>query len=315
MRRLLDGFAPLLNGDLPAVGALHEAVPVREGVTADVIVPRGQGPHPVLVYLHGGGWVCGSPKTHRKLAHRFAEAGYLVFNVDYRLAPEHPFPTPFEDCVATVRFAQREAARYRRRCEAARGRRRQRGRQPDGRGLGRPRGRRRAPEGRPPDLRRVRLRNVQRRVVRRLPGRRRQPRSRAEIGREHGRDDGRRLPRRSGRRPRRAAARPARLAARAPPPSCRRPMWWSAAPTRSRSRPRRWSRRSSAAGVAHEYFVDEGMPHGYAQMEFLPAGAPGDRADGGVPAEARVTTSPADPNGILRNPAPRTPIRALRMQR
>ena len=112
MRRLLDGFAGLMNGDLPAVGALHETVPVREGVTADVIVPQGAGPHPVLVYLHGGGWVCGSPKSHRKLGYRFAEAGYLVFNVDYRLAPEHPFPTPFEDCVAAVRFAQREAARY-----------------------------------------------------------------------------------------------------------------------------------------------------------------------------------------------------------
>src|SRR5262245_64946859 len=112
MRSMLDGFAPLMNGELPAIGGLHEAVAVREGVTADVVVPAGAGPHPVLVYLHGGGWVCGSPRTHRKLAHRFAEAGYLVFNVDYRLAPEHPFPTPFEDCLAAVRFAHREAARF-----------------------------------------------------------------------------------------------------------------------------------------------------------------------------------------------------------
>jgi acetyl esterase len=112
MRKMLDGFAPLMNAELPEVGALHEALPVRDGVKTDVIVPRGAGPHPVLVYLHGGGWVCGSPKTHRKLACRFAEAGYLVFNVDYRLAPEHPFPTPFEDCLAAVRFAHREAERF-----------------------------------------------------------------------------------------------------------------------------------------------------------------------------------------------------------
>jgi acetyl esterase len=112
MRTMLDGFAPLMNGGLPEVGAFHPAVPVREGVTADVVVPRGAGPHPVLVYLHGGGWVCGSPTTHQKLGYRFAEAGYLVFNVDYRLAPEHPFPTPFEDCVAAVRWAHREAARF-----------------------------------------------------------------------------------------------------------------------------------------------------------------------------------------------------------
>jgi acetyl esterase len=112
MRRMLDTFAGLMNGDLPQVGALVEDVPVTEGVTADVVVPEGEGPHPVLVYLHGGGWICGSPRTHRKLACRFAEAGQLVFNIDYRLAPEHPFPTPFEDCLAAVRWAAREAPRF-----------------------------------------------------------------------------------------------------------------------------------------------------------------------------------------------------------
>ena len=103
MRAMLETFAGFLNQGLPEVGAFHEAVPVSEGVTADVVVPAGTGPHPVLVYLHGGGWICGSPTTHRKLAHRFAEAGYLVFNVDYRLAPEHPFPTPLDDCIEAIR--------------------------------------------------------------------------------------------------------------------------------------------------------------------------------------------------------------------
>jgi acetyl esterase len=115
MRKLLDGFAGMLNGELPEVGTLHREVRVDSlpaEVTADVIVPKGEGPWPVLVYLHGGGWICGSPTTHQKLAHRFAEAGYLVFNVDYRLAPEHPFPTPFEDCVESIRWAARVAPRY-----------------------------------------------------------------------------------------------------------------------------------------------------------------------------------------------------------
>lgn len=112
MRALLDGFAGFMNAGLPEVGAFHPAVPVAEGVHADVVVPKGSGPHPVLVYLHGGGWVCGSPVTHRKLGYRFAEAGFLVVNVDYRLAPEHPFPTPFDDCLTAVRWAAREAGRY-----------------------------------------------------------------------------------------------------------------------------------------------------------------------------------------------------------
>jgi acetyl esterase len=112
MRRMLDIFAGFLNAEPPQIGALHEAVPVAEGVTADVVVPDGEGPHPVLVYLHGGGWICGSPRTHRKLACRFAEAGQLVFNIDYRLAPEHAFPTPFDDCLAAVRWAASEASRW-----------------------------------------------------------------------------------------------------------------------------------------------------------------------------------------------------------
>jgi acetyl esterase len=116
MRAMLDGLSGMLNADMPEVGGFHEQVPVREvagaSVTADVVVPRGTGPHPVLGYLHGGGWVAGSAATHRKLAHRFAEAGYLVFNVDYRLAPEHAFPAPWEDCVHAIRWAARTAERY-----------------------------------------------------------------------------------------------------------------------------------------------------------------------------------------------------------
>ncbi len=116
LRAMLDAFAPMLNLDPPKVGAIHEDVLVREvggaRVTADILVPEGKGPFPVLVYLHGGGWVAGSPRTHRKLALRFAEAGYLVANVDYRLAPEAPFPGPFEDCVFALRWAAENAARF-----------------------------------------------------------------------------------------------------------------------------------------------------------------------------------------------------------
>lgn len=112
MRASLAQLEPLLNADLPEVGDFHEAVPVSDGVTADVVVPQGEGPHPVLVYLHGGGWVAGSPATHRKLGYRFAEAGFLVLNVDYRMAPEHPFPTPFDDCVSALRWAHAECQRW-----------------------------------------------------------------------------------------------------------------------------------------------------------------------------------------------------------
>ena len=116
LRKLMDEIAPILNADPPKVGAIHEDVLLREvdgaRVSADVLVPHGAGPHPVLVYLHGGGWVAGSARTHRKLGLRFAEAGYLVVNVDYRLAPEAPFPAPFDDCVFAVRWAAANATRF-----------------------------------------------------------------------------------------------------------------------------------------------------------------------------------------------------------
>jgi acetyl esterase len=104
------------NTELPAIGASHDDVVIRtpggHELRVDVHVPKGAGPFPVLVYLHGGGWILGSPKTHRRLGFRFAEAGYLVFNVHYRLAPEHPFPGAFDDCVAAIRWAAAHAADY-----------------------------------------------------------------------------------------------------------------------------------------------------------------------------------------------------------
>ena len=112
LRTAMDTFAPMLNSDPPEIGAFHEAVQLRPGLTADVAVPKGNGPHPVVVYLHGGGWIGGSCKTHRKLGMQFAEAGYLTINVDYRLAPEHPFPAGLEDCLYAVKWTGENAKRW-----------------------------------------------------------------------------------------------------------------------------------------------------------------------------------------------------------
>jgi acetyl esterase len=98
-----------LNDDLPAIGALHENLELRSGLLADVAVPKGNGPHPVTVFLHGGGWMAGSLRSHRKLAMQFAEQGYLTINVDYRLAPEHRFPAGFDDCVFAAKWTSENA--------------------------------------------------------------------------------------------------------------------------------------------------------------------------------------------------------------
>jgi len=60
---------------------------------------------PLLLYLHGGGYVMGSPRTHRSLSAYLCRAsGAKGLVVDYRLAPEHPFPAALEDVLAVYRF-------------------------------------------------------------------------------------------------------------------------------------------------------------------------------------------------------------------
>ena len=56
-----------------------------------------------LLYLHGGGYVACSPRTHRPFTQAFAKAGLRVFAPDYRLAPEHPYPAALDDAVAAYR--------------------------------------------------------------------------------------------------------------------------------------------------------------------------------------------------------------------
>jgi acetyl esterase len=65
---------------------------------------------PLLIYFHGGGWVIGSIETHDSSCRYLARnAQVRVLSVDYRLAPEHPFPAAADDAFTTFRFAARNA--------------------------------------------------------------------------------------------------------------------------------------------------------------------------------------------------------------
>ena len=104
------------NKNLPNIGNFLTEVEISKkedhSLTTDIHTPKGEGPFPMLVYFHGGGWISGSPKSHRKICHRFAEAGFLVFNVDYALAPENPFPQGFDECCESIRWVVANAAKY-----------------------------------------------------------------------------------------------------------------------------------------------------------------------------------------------------------
>jgi acetyl esterase len=83
--------------------------------TLDVVIPAGElrarvyrpvaGPVPLVLYLHGGGWVIGSIATHDRACRRLAAASAAaVLSVDYRRAPEHPWPAAVDDTMAALRW-------------------------------------------------------------------------------------------------------------------------------------------------------------------------------------------------------------------
>ena len=89
-------------------------VEIAPGLTARLYTPpRAATPLPVLVYLHGGGWVAGSIATLDPFCRLLSgAAGVIVISVEYRLAPEHPHPAAVEDTLAAVQWAAEHAAEW-----------------------------------------------------------------------------------------------------------------------------------------------------------------------------------------------------------
>jgi acetyl esterase len=98
------------RADVAVLTAGQQVPPWRtgqQGVSVRIYRPLGRpGPYPAVIYMHGGGWILGdldsADWTCRQLC---AQAGCAVISVDYRLAPEHPYPAPLEDCLAVLRWA------------------------------------------------------------------------------------------------------------------------------------------------------------------------------------------------------------------
>lgn len=82
----------------------------------DVYEPRrrlpGAPPAPSVVYLHGGAWLAGTRRQSPFLMYELAAAGYVVFAVDYRLAPRYPMPAGLFDCKAAIAWVAEHAAQF-----------------------------------------------------------------------------------------------------------------------------------------------------------------------------------------------------------
>jgi acetyl esterase/lipase len=109
-----------LRSRIAGLGPAEEVARVEEhrvavengAITVRCYTPGGTGLRPALVFFHGGGWVIGDLDTHDGICRSLANAAdCVVASVDYRLAPEHRYPTAAEDAFAATRWVAAEGPR------------------------------------------------------------------------------------------------------------------------------------------------------------------------------------------------------------
>ena len=99
----------------PEVGKVSDVTVESDGMGIPVRIyqPKAAGPHPILVWFHGGGWVLGNIETADPVARNLCHAsGAVVMSVDYRLAPETKFPGAVDDCYAITEWACKQGNVY-----------------------------------------------------------------------------------------------------------------------------------------------------------------------------------------------------------
>ncbi|HEY0266419.1 MAG TPA: alpha/beta hydrolase [Rhizomicrobium sp.] len=109
-RAALTNLADMVDppGTVEIGGVREHLMPVSDGhISLRIYSPLGEPARvlPGILFFHGGGWVAGSLETHDGFCRRLSnETGCRVIAVDYRLAPEHPFPYGLADAIAALNF-------------------------------------------------------------------------------------------------------------------------------------------------------------------------------------------------------------------
>ncbi len=111
IRTSYGGLVVMGAGPAEEVFAIDDAD--AEGVPVRIYRPSPDPELPVIVYFHGGGWTIGSVEQFDPVTRQIANAtDAIVVSVDYRLAPEHPFPAPLDDCWQALEWTARNAAAF-----------------------------------------------------------------------------------------------------------------------------------------------------------------------------------------------------------
>ncbi|KKB38692.1 alpha/beta hydrolase [Bacillus thermotolerans] len=112
VRDLFAQMPPVEIELAPLAKVEDRQIPVGENeeIGIRVYTPEGQGPFPIFVYYHGGGWVIGDLETVDASCREIAnQTNSVVVSVDYRLAPEYKFPTPVKDSYAALQWVSENA--------------------------------------------------------------------------------------------------------------------------------------------------------------------------------------------------------------
>ena len=107
-----EGMVGLGGEQIPVAATRDIDIPVGDTtIAARVYTPEGDGPFPIVVFIHGGGWVICSVNSHDNVARSLCrDAGAVVVSIEYRMGPDFRFPTAPNDCYAATAWVAANAA-------------------------------------------------------------------------------------------------------------------------------------------------------------------------------------------------------------
>ncbi|MBU6253097.1 MAG: alpha/beta hydrolase [Alphaproteobacteria bacterium] len=113
-----DRVTKFADGVTGLADVVYASLPGFRPMVVDLYLPADKAPKPLIMYIHGGGWMGGHTRQSGALANfpavlaKLASEGFVVASLEYRLSGEAPFPAQLQDARAAIRFLKANAARY-----------------------------------------------------------------------------------------------------------------------------------------------------------------------------------------------------------
>jgi acetyl esterase/lipase len=113
-----DRITRFPGGVTSLADVVYSTLPGFRPMVVDIYMPKSKAPKPLILYIHGGGWVGGHTRHSGALSNfpqvlaKLASEGFVVASLEYRLSGEAPFPAQLQDARAAVRFLKDNAAKY-----------------------------------------------------------------------------------------------------------------------------------------------------------------------------------------------------------